>query len=71
MRPCAMAGAQCPQAATVTLRIADIGDRSVCSEHHAWMESVGMSFRVLDPNAYKPMWMRGDLARDFTPATGS
>lgn len=71
MKPCASAGRQCPREATVTVRIARVGDRSLCRECHEWMVAQGMDVRELEPNAYVPMWRQRDLRRDLTPATGA
>lgn len=61
---CQFAGG-CSRLATVTVRIARIGDRPVCSQHRAWMERTGMDFRVLEPSA-APAWRQRDLAKDLT-----
>ena len=66
MHVCGMAGAQCPREATLTVRIAGVGDRHLCAEHHEWMVSMGMDVRVLDPNAFVPAWRERSLARDTT-----
>lgn len=60
-----MAGG-CPREATVSVRMAGIGDRSLCAAHLDWCRSMGMDLRVLEPNAYIPEWRQRGLARDFT-----
>lgn len=62
MKPCNMAGG-CPHEATVSVRLAGIGDRSLCPAHYEWCVSVGMDLRVLDPNAFVPEWKRRGLAK--------
>lgn len=69
MKPCGMAGPQCPREATATVRIAGIGDRHLCAEHLAWMQAHAMDVRVLEPNAFVPEWRTRSLARDMTKAT--
>lgn len=66
MKPCAMAGRQCPREATVTVRIAGVGDRSVCAEDLAVMQRLGMDVRVLEPNAFVPEWRTRLAAKDLT-----
>lgn len=66
MRPCQMAGGQCPHEATVTVRIdSTAGDRPLCSTHAQFVVEQGFG-RVIDPNAFVPQWRKADLARDFT-----
>lgn len=66
MKPCGMAGVQCPREATVTVRIAGIGDRHLCAECWAWMQNHGMDARVLPAEAFVPEWRKRSLLRDFT-----
>lgn len=65
MKPCMMAGG-CHREATVTVRIAGVGDRPVCREHHEWMVSAGMDIRELPAEAFVPLWRQHSLARDTT-----
>lgn len=67
MKPCANAGRPCPREATLTARIAGVGDRALCQQCHDSLVSLGMSLRVLEPNAYKPQWLADRrFARDLT-----
>jgi len=70
MKPCGFAGGQCPREASVTARISGIGDRHLCAEHLAWMQSAGMDLRVLEPNAFVPEWRTRSIRRDLTAETG-
>jgi hypothetical protein len=70
MKPCTFAGG-CPREAVVSIRIATIGDRHVCQQHHDWMQQQGMDFRVLEPNAFIPEWRTRSLVRDLTPRTAA
>ena len=65
MHPCGFAD-PCFQAATVSVRLAGIGDRHVCQAHYEWMVQQGMDLRVLDPHSPVPEWRKRSLARDFT-----
>jgi hypothetical protein len=66
MKPCTMAGAQCPHEAVATVRIDGIGDRPLCGAHRDFVIAQGFG-RVLDVNAYKPPWLRDKtFARDMT-----
>jgi hypothetical protein len=65
MRPCRFPSG-CPREAAVTVRIASVGDRDVCREHHEWMTAQGMAFRVLEPNSFVPEWRQRSLQRDTT-----
>ena len=66
MKPCQMApGGHCPHEAVATVRIDNIGDRSLCRTHADFV--VGQGFgRELDANAFVPQWRKQSLARDFT-----
>jgi hypothetical protein len=66
MKPCQMAGKQCPRQADRTARIAGVGDRAVCQADFDWMVSMGMNVRALEPNAFVPEWRTRDLGRDQT-----
>lgn len=67
MKPCQNAGRQCPREATLTARIAGVGDRPLCRECHDGLVAIGMDLRVLDPNAFKPTWLaERTFARDMT-----
>jgi hypothetical protein len=65
MKPCQMAGAQCPHEAVATVRIDVIGDRPLCAEHRDFVIAQGFG-RELEANAYVPEWRKADLARDMT-----
>lgn len=65
MRPCLMAGAQCPHEAVVTVRIDGIGDRPLCAEHRDFILSMGMG-RELTANAFVPTWRKNLRAVDLT-----
>ena len=62
MKPCGWANA-CPHEATVSVRLAGIGDRSLCQTHYDWAVANGMDLRVLDPNAFVPAWKKRSLAK--------
>lgn len=65
MKPCAMAGGQCPHEATTTVRIDRIGDRPLCPDHAQFV--VGQGFgRVLETNAFEPAWKKNLRAVDMT-----
>lgn len=66
MKPCQMAGAQCPREAVLTARIAGIGDRAVCRQDFETMVRLGMDVRELEANALVPRWRERDLARDMS-----
>lgn len=66
MIPCGSAGQPCPRSATVTVRIAGVGDRRLCPECHAWQVAQGMDVRVLEPDAHVPEWRTRGLARDLS-----
>lgn len=70
MKPCQMAGRQCPNDGTVLVRIADVGDRLVCEADFEWMVGAGMAVRRLEPDAFVPAWRQRDLARDETRLRG-
>lgn len=63
MKPCRFPG--CYHEAVVTVRIAQVGDRDICTEHREWMTAQAMDFRVLDGNEYVPEWRKRSLAKDF------
>ena len=65
MKPCRMAGAQCPREATLTARIAMVGDRDLCQQCHDALSAMGMAIRVLEPGAHVPPWRQRDLRRDM------
>lgn len=67
MKPCQMAGAQCPHEAVVTVRIDTVGDRSLCRTHADFVVRQGFG-RELDANAFVPEWRTRDLRRDATGA---
>jgi hypothetical protein len=71
MKPCASAGRQCPREAVLTARIPMVGDRSLCQSCHDEYVAMGMDVRVLDPNAFVPLWRQRSLVRDFTPETAT
>jgi hypothetical protein len=65
MKPCLMAGAQCPHEATRTVRIDGVGDRPLCAIHtRVVVEEMGFG-RILADNAFVPEWRTRDLARAF------
>ena len=65
MKPCQMAGTQCPHEATSTVRIDTVGDRPLCSDHAQFV--VGQGFgRTLETNAYQPRWVGNLRAVDQT-----
>jgi hypothetical protein len=66
MKPCASAGTPCPREATLTARIAGVGDRALCSQCFDAYVAMGMDLRALDPNAFVPTWKRNLAAKDFT-----
>jgi hypothetical protein len=71
MKPCRWAGLPCRDEATATVRIAGVGDRSVCDFHLATLERLGMDFRRLDEQgAFVPEWRRHLTAVDRTGALG-
>jgi hypothetical protein len=66
MKPCHMAGGQCPHEATCTARIDGIGDRALCQTHADWIVTMGMG-RILNTNDLRPAeWTRRLQAKDFT-----
>lgn len=66
MKPCANAGRQCPRKATLTARVAGVGDRAFCRECFDGLIAIGMELRELEPNAYQPPWLRDKtFARDL------
>ena len=65
MKPCRNAGAQCPREATLTARIAMVGDRDLCRECFDALSALGMDIRVLEPGAFTPQWRQRDLRRDM------
>jgi hypothetical protein len=70
MKPCLMAGAQCPHAAVRTVRIDGVGDRDLCADHTRIVtEELGFG-RVLEADAYVPEWRKRSLLRDQTAITG-
>lgn len=67
MKPCQMAGGQCPHEAVLTARIVKIGDRPLCQAHYDFLRSqMGEDCRPLEPNAFVPTWRTRGLARDVT-----
>jgi hypothetical protein len=65
MKPCTMAGAQCPHEAVATVRIDGIGDRPLCAAHRDFVIAQGFG-RVLEVNAFQPQWLRDKtFARDL------
>lgn len=66
MHPCGNAGRQCPREATLTVRIAKVGDRHLCQECYDGLVALGMDIRILDPNAPLPAWRTRGLSRDLT-----
>lgn len=66
-----MAGAHCPNPATVAVRIPGAGDRSLCASCVATLEALGMAFRRLDEKAPIPAWRQRSLARDMTPGAAA
>lgn len=70
MKPCGSAGKPCPREATLTVRIAGVGDRHLCAECHAALVALGMDIRVLPANSFVPEWRTRSLARDLSQATG-
>ena len=67
---CRMAGATCYRNATAVLRIDGVGDRAMCPEHIATLETLGMAFRRLDAAVVVPEWRQRSLRRDLTPEMG-
>lgn len=63
MKPCTMAGGQCPHEAVATVRLDHIGDRPLCAEHRDFVLRMGMG-RELPTNAFVPAWKQRGLARD-------
>lgn len=66
MKHCAMAGAPCPNEATITVRIAYVGDRALCQPDYETMVALGMPMRVLSPDEFVPAWRTRSLLRDDT-----
>lgn len=67
MKPCLMAGGQCPHEATCTVRVDGIGDRPMCQPHAEFIVTMGMG-RVLPASAFVPEWRTRDLSRVFGQA---
>jgi hypothetical protein len=58
-------GGHCPHEAVATVRIDGIGDRALCGTHRDFALAQGMG-RELDPQAFKPQWLRDQtFARDL------
>lgn len=64
MKPCQMAGAQCPHEAVVTVRIDAVGDRALCRSHADFVIEQGFG-RELE-TAFVPEWRRNLRAVDLT-----
>ena len=65
MKPCQMAGGQCPHEATSTVRLDRLGDRSMCRTHADFVVAQGFG-RELEPNAFVPEWRKNLRAVDLT-----
>ena len=65
MKPCQMAGGQCPHEAVTTVRLDRLGDRSMCRTHADFVVAQGFG-RELESNAFKPRWVGNLRAVDQT-----
>ena len=65
MKPCQMAGAQCPHEAAATVRIDTVGDRSLCRTHADFIVEQGFG-RELAANVFVPEWRKNLRAVDLT-----
>lgn len=63
---CQSAGKPCERLATLVVRIAGVGDRSLCEPCYRSMSEMGMAVRRLDDVTYLPAWRQRNLARDET-----
>ena len=63
---CAYPGVDCPIPATETVTLTGVGPRSLCADHIATLERMGLHFRRLGERV--PAWRQRGLARDETGA---
>ena len=71
MKPCLMAGPQCPHEAVRTVRIDGVGDRDLCDNYtRIVVNELGFG-RVLEQDAYVPEWRKRSLLRDQTALNGN